>query len=184
MHPTQIAEWKKLVLDNLTPLFSDKRTREGKTDQQKIDELYRIIGKRETEIEWLKKICASLTRESDWKFSRAIITVSPSRAGQSSSVFRGRACTMNQSIPTATNQSWTRSISCMRAIHSTTSRRCVLFTRGEYGITAGIDLVRRLTHLMGLEAIYPKPNLSKSNLSSYIYLYLLKNIVIIRPNQV
>ena len=55
MHPTQIGEWKKHVLDNLGALFSDKRTKDGKTDQRKIDELYRIIGKRETEIEWLKK---------------------------------------------------------------------------------------------------------------------------------
>ncbi len=55
VHPTQIGEWKKHVLDNLVALFSDKRTKHGKTDQQKIDELYRIIGKRDTELEWLKK---------------------------------------------------------------------------------------------------------------------------------
>ena len=55
VHPTQISEWKKLVSDSLATLFSDKRTKDGKTDQQKIDELYRIIGKREIEIEWMKK---------------------------------------------------------------------------------------------------------------------------------
>lgn len=55
VHPTQIGEWKKYVIDNIASLFSDKRTRDGKTEQHKIDELYRIIGKRETEIEWLKK---------------------------------------------------------------------------------------------------------------------------------
>lgn len=55
VHPTQINEWKKLVTDSLALLFSDKRTKEGKTAEQKIDELHRIIGKRETEIEWMKK---------------------------------------------------------------------------------------------------------------------------------
>jgi transposase-like protein len=55
VHPTQIGEWKKFILGNLASLFSDKRTKEGRTDQQKIDELYRIIGKRDTEIEWMKK---------------------------------------------------------------------------------------------------------------------------------
>jgi putative transposase len=54
----------------------------------------------------------------------------------------------------------------------------------EYGITAGIDRVRRLMRLMGLMAIYPKPNLSKPCPISQTYPYLLRNIAIIRPNQV
>lgn len=55
VHPTQISEWKKLVTDSISGLFSDKRTREGKTLEQKIDELHRVIGKREAEVEWMKK---------------------------------------------------------------------------------------------------------------------------------
>ncbi len=54
-HPTQINEWKRIVAEQLSSLFSDKRTKEGKTDQQKIDELHRIIGQRDVELEWLKK---------------------------------------------------------------------------------------------------------------------------------
>jgi len=38
--------------------------------------------------------------------------------------------------------------------------------------------------LMGLEAIYPKPSLSKRNKDHEIYPYLLRNVAIIRPNQV
>jgi putative transposase len=53
----------------------------------------------------------------------------------------------------------------------------------DYGIMAGIDRVRRLMRLMGLMALYPKPNLSKPS-PAYKYPYLLKNLVIIRPNQV
>lgn len=55
VHPTQINEWKRYVLDQLAGLFTDKRTKDGKTDQQKIDELHRIIGRRDVELEWLKK---------------------------------------------------------------------------------------------------------------------------------
>ena len=45
--------------------------------------------------------------------------------------------------------------------------------------------VRRLTRLMGILAIYPhKKNLSKANLKHKIYPYLLKDLVITRPNQV
>ena len=42
--------------------------------------------------------------------------------------------------------------------------------------------IRRLMRLMCLEAIYPKPNLSKRRKDSKIYPYLLKGIKIQRPN--
>lgn len=44
--------------------------------------------------------------------------------------------------------------------------------------------VRRLLRLMGLEAIYPKRNLSAANAAHKKYPYLLKGLVIDRPNQV
>jgi len=44
--------------------------------------------------------------------------------------------------------------------------------------------VSRLMRLMGLEAIYPKPNLSKRNQTHPRYPYLLKGVSITRPNQV
>ncbi len=47
-----------------------------------------------------------------------------------------------------------------------------------------IKRVRRLMRLMGLEAIGPKPNLSKPQQGHTIYPYLLKGVVIDRPNYV
>src|SRR5690606_23707324 len=44
--------------------------------------------------------------------------------------------------------------------------------------------VRRLMQLMGLEAIYPKPNLSKRLHAIYPRPYLLRGLQIDRPNQV
>ena len=44
--------------------------------------------------------------------------------------------------------------------------------------------VLRLMRLMGLEAIYPKPSLSKRNKDHAIYPYLLENVSIVRPDQV
>ena len=43
---------------------------------------------------------------------------------------------------------------------------------------------RRLMRLMGLEAIYPKPRLSQNTTEHRIYPYLLRNVKIVRPNQV
>ena len=44
--------------------------------------------------------------------------------------------------------------------------------------------IQRLMAIMGLEAIYPKPNLSKANSEHRIYPYLLRNVPIERVNQV
>ena len=52
------------------------------------------------------------------------------------------------------------------------------------GIQVGRHRVRRLMRLMGLEAIYQAPRTSKPHPEHRIYPYLLRNMVIGRPNQV
>ena len=44
--------------------------------------------------------------------------------------------------------------------------------------------VRRLMRQMGLSAIYPKPRLSLQNKENKVYPYLLRNLAIVRPDQV
>src|SRR5277367_1176123 len=44
--------------------------------------------------------------------------------------------------------------------------------------------VRRLMRVMGLEAIYQKPNTSRGHPEHKVYPYLLRGLVIDRPNQV
>ena len=51
-------------------------------------------------------------------------------------------------------------------------------------ITIGHNRVRRLMRLMGLEAIYPKPHLSRRGEEHRVYPYLLRDVAIERPNQV
>lgn len=57
----------------------------------------------------------------------------------------------------------------------------VLKSRGH---DVGVDLARTLMRRMGLEAIYPKPNLSKPYPGHKIYPYLLRGVEIERINQV
>jgi len=52
------------------------------------------------------------------------------------------------------------------------------------GKKCGPKRVRRLIRKMGLEAIYPKPNTSKANKQHKIYPYLLRDVIVERPNQV
>lgn len=63
------------------------------------------------------------------------------------------------------------------------SRRIVAVLRRQ-GLVINRKHVQRLMRLMGIEAIYPKPNLSKRHPQHRIYPYLLKNLAITRPNQV
>lgn len=44
--------------------------------------------------------------------------------------------------------------------------------------------LQRLMRLMGIETMYPKPNTSIGNKEHYKYPYLLKNLIIRKPNQV
>jgi transposase-like protein len=55
IHPVQVGMWKKKLTENAHLLFSDKHKEKERDDSQLIDRLYRIIGQRETELEWLKK---------------------------------------------------------------------------------------------------------------------------------
>ena len=52
------------------------------------------------------------------------------------------------------------------------------------GHTVNRKRVQRLMRLLGLEAIYQKPNLSRANAAHRVYPYLLRKRVIDRPNQV
>jgi len=55
VHPNQIGQWKKKLLEELPLLFSDKRLRRDKDQEELEAELYRQIGQLKVELEWLKK---------------------------------------------------------------------------------------------------------------------------------
>ena len=55
VHPTQIANWKKIALDSLPEIFSDKRSKKNLPQEKLIEELYKQIGQQKVELDWLKK---------------------------------------------------------------------------------------------------------------------------------
>ena len=63
------------------------------------------------------------------------------------------------------------------------TRRMRTYLRNQ-GYWVNRKQVQRLYRLMGLEAVYPKPKLSKRNLAHKVYPYLLRNVEINRCNQV
>jgi putative transposase len=63
------------------------------------------------------------------------------------------------------------------------SRRMAAVLRRE-GWAVNRKRVRRLMRLMGLQAIYQKPNTSRQHPEHRVYPYLLRGLTIVRPNQV
>lgn len=55
IHPNQIKRWKKLIEENASLLFSDKRKSENRSQEQLIEQLYKVVGQRDIELDWLKK---------------------------------------------------------------------------------------------------------------------------------
>lgn len=58
VHPTQIGLWKKQALDSLPEIFKDNRKKEKRQQEEyreQLDNLYRIVGQKDMELDWLKK---------------------------------------------------------------------------------------------------------------------------------
>lgn len=63
-------------------------------------------------------------------------------------------------------------------------RRMTVYLRRVKGYEVNGKRVRRLMRLMGLQAIYPGPRPKHQSAEHKIYPYLLRNVAIVRPNQV
>ncbi len=58
VHPVQISQWKKQLLDGAETLFRDGRRRDHDASEAVQAELYERIGRLNMEVEWLKKSVA------------------------------------------------------------------------------------------------------------------------------
>jgi putative transposase len=55
VHANQIGQWRKKLLKELPTLFSDRRTKRDRDQEDLVSELYRQIGQLKVELDWLKK---------------------------------------------------------------------------------------------------------------------------------
>jgi transposase-like protein len=58
VHPVQISQWKKQLLDGIESLFQDGRHRDNDASETIQAELYERIGRLDMEVAWLKKSVA------------------------------------------------------------------------------------------------------------------------------
>jgi transposase-like protein len=55
LHPNQISQWKKQLLDNVEQLFLNNSTKSQRKHDQLEAQLYQQIGQLTVELDWLKK---------------------------------------------------------------------------------------------------------------------------------
>ena len=55
VHPNQIRQWKKRLLQEASDIFSTRREKEARNQEELEAELYRQIGQLKVQLDWLKK---------------------------------------------------------------------------------------------------------------------------------
>lgn len=55
VHPNQITQWKKQLVETIPEAFSRRRARDDQDQRELTDRLYRQIGQLQVELDWLKK---------------------------------------------------------------------------------------------------------------------------------
>lgn len=171
--------------------FSRRRPRASKNlkkeYESKQEHLEKLVGQLTVEVDWLKKNLASNepveARKAMVELDNTKITLKRQAALLSvnrTSLYR----------PSKEQQESQENVQIMHRIDEIYMkhpyfgyRRMTLFLQDQ-GVKVNRKRVRRLMQLMGLEAVYPKPNLSKRLHAKYTRPYLLRGLTIDRPNQV
>ena len=55
VHANQIRQWRQRLLEEMPGVFSDRRQKKEKQNEEMTAELYRQIGQLKVELDWLKK---------------------------------------------------------------------------------------------------------------------------------
>jgi putative transposase len=55
VHPNQITQWKKQVLEEVPQIFSTRRAQAQKGQEELTASLYQQMGQLQVELDWLKK---------------------------------------------------------------------------------------------------------------------------------
>jgi len=174
-----------MVEDEIEELFIDRRKKENKSKDRMIDELYKTIGQREVEISWLKKNSGLSYQNRLNLIKQSCSDISVSRQASLLNVSRSSLYYEPAVDP--------KEIQIMNAIDEVFTkypfyghRRIRWDLIDNYGIEIGKKRTLSLMKQMGLEAFYPKkkPNTSASNTAHEKFPYLLKNLIIAKPNKV
>ncbi len=180
-HPNQVSRWKRQLLEEGTKVFGAGNVHELREQERREAELYEQIGRLKMELEWLKKKLPDSVEEK-----RAMIETSHPEIRRQCELIGLNRSTLYYMQATESPLN----LHLMRLIDEQHTRtpfygypRMTAWLQRQ-GYEVNHKRVQRLMQKMGLQAIYPKPRTSVLANEHKIYPYLLREVEIVRPNQV
>jgi putative transposase len=178
VHPTQVSQWRRELVEGAEEVFGREGRREAREQGALVADLYEQIGRLQMELEWMKKkLPSSLEEKRRWI------------EGEHPALSVRRQC----ELVGLNRSSWYREPAGESAENLELMRRMdeqyletPCYGSRKMAEVFGVNRkrVQRLMRLMGLEAMYPKPRLTQRGAEQRIYPYLLRNVEVIRADQV
>ena len=183
VHPNQVRQWRKQMIEELTSIFMDRKNKAEKAQDELEAELYRQIGQLKVELDWLKKNLRYPISEKRKMIEPTNPDIPIYRQCKLLELFRSshyyepaQKSEYNLKLMKLIDEQYTK------APFYRTRRMTEWLRRQGYKVNR--KRVQRLMRLMGIEAIYPKKRISTSSEEDRRYPYLLRGLVIKRPEQV
>lgn len=184
IHPNQVSTWKRQLLADGPAVFGNGHANVEHEQAVRETELYEQIGRLKMELEWLKKKLPSSIDLKRTMIDNHHPTLSIRRQCE--------LLDLNRSTyywPPASES--TLNLELMRLIDQEYThaplygyRRMAARLNNQHDYTLNHKRVARLMQEMGLQAVYPRPRTSIPDKQHKKYPYLLRDLVVARPNQV
>ena len=183
VHGNQITQWKKRLVQELPGIFTGKQKKAQRKAEDLQGELYRQIGQLKVELDWLKKNTISSVNERRRRIEPEHPDISIARQCELLSLTRSAYYFKPQGV-NRYNQTVMRLIDEEYTRHPFYGSRRIAAWLKRQGHDVNRKRVSRLMKEMGIEAVYPKLNLSRQAAKRRKYPYLLRGVVIESPDQV
>ena len=183
IHPVQIQQWKKQLLDVVPSAFAKKRDKAEQEQEELTSQLYQQIGQLKVELDWMKKNLSNCGSDKKSVIEAGHAQISIGR--QCELVGLARSTYYYEPRPeSAYNLHLMRLIDELHLRLPFYGRPKIHRWLIEHGHPINLKRVERLMKLMRIQAIYPKPKTTIVDAAHKIYPYLLRGVSIERVNHV
>ena len=181
VHPSQIHDWKKQLLERVPEVFQQSGSRVQDQEAEMVPELYQQIGRLQVELDWLKKNTNLSVAERRAMIEPQDAPLSLSR--QCELVGLPRSSFYYQPVaPDAFTLEVMHAIDRIYTDRPFYGVRRICKTLRDDGYQVNHTRVHRLMQWMGLQAIYPRKRLSLPDKTHRVFPYLLREVTVDRPD--